>query len=135
MRRELLASLILISAAFAALDQTYVHTILPDGSSEMEKTMEITIFSNQLTETGLEDMRELCATSSRVRCEVDVESKTVTMWDDFETGGYYTFSSDYGIPFITHTATIVKIPTDRFSVLLQRVLIDSNATPPVAGGG
>ncbi len=55
------------------------------------------------------------------------------MSDYFATGGYYEFTSDYGLPFITHTLTISKIPTDRFSSILDRILLGANVTSSSGG--
>ena len=133
MRREILALLLLAVAAGAALDQSYVQTVSRNGTSVIGKTMQITIFSNQLTADALAKMDAFCKSQKRVVCSVDAPGKSVTMNDTFEPGGYYEFTSDYGLPFITHTLTISKIPTDRFSSILDSILVGANVTSSSGG--
>lgn len=133
MRREIVAVLLLTLAAGAALDQSYVQTVSRNGTSVIEKTMQITIFSNQLTADALAKMDAYCGSQKTIRCSVDAANKTVTMSDVFASGGYYEYSSDYGLPFITHTVTVTRIPTDRFSSILDSILRGSNVTSGSGG--
>ncbi len=135
MRREFLGLLILSVMASAAIDQEHIQVVARNGSSSIEKTMEVVIFSDQLAADALLRMAQVCRTSAAVDCSVDVEGKTVTMREDYLPGTYYTYSSEYGLPFVTHTITISKVPTDRFSRALARLLVLANATEPAAGGG
>jgi hypothetical protein len=133
MRREIVAFMLLAMAAGAALDQSYVQTVSRNGTSVIEKTMQITIFSNQLTAEALAKMDSFCKNQTRIICSVDAPNKTITMSDDFASGGYYEFTSEYGLPFVTHTLTISRIPTDRFSSLLDSVLLGANVTSSSGG--
>jgi len=135
MRREIIALLLISLMAGATLDQSYIQTVSRNGASVMEKTIEVTLFSNQLTAEGLTRMAEVCRTSKSFDCSVDVENKLVTMTEEFSSGGYYTFTSDYGLPSITHTLTIQKVPTDRFSTSLEKLLVAANATNYTGGSG
>jgi hypothetical protein len=134
MRRAIFVFLLLLAAAHAALDQSYVQTVARNGSSAIEKTMEVTIFANQLTSDGLQRMQQVCASGPRFDCSVDVDAKTVLMREGFAPGGYYSFSTDYGVPSITYTLTIDRIPTDRFSNDLDRLLAAANVTDSSGGG-
>jgi hypothetical protein len=132
MRRGLFVFLILSMLSAAALDQSYVQTVSRDGSSTIWKTMDLTIFANQLPAVAMQRMYEVCKSSPEISCDVDVEGKKVTISDSFTAGSYYTYSSDYGIPYITHTLTINQVPNDRFTVLLNKLLLAANTT---ASGG
>jgi hypothetical protein len=121
--------------AGAAIDQSYVQTVHRNGTSSIEKTMEVAIFSDQFASDGLERMDAYCSKGKGIDCSVDVEKKRVTITESFASGGYYAFSSDYGLPFITHTLVIDRIPSDRFATLFERLLIESNATPGLVSGG
>jgi hypothetical protein len=134
MRRELLAFLLMAVAAHAAIQQSYIQTVSRNGSSVIGKTMQITIFSDQLTAEALSRMEAFCDGQARIDCSVDPAAKTITMSDAFAPGGYYEFQSDYGLPFIRHTVTVSKIPTDRFSSLLDQVLLGANVTSAAGGG-
>src|SRR4030095_4638639 len=129
MRRELFA-LLLIASSFAALDQSYVQNVSSTGSSTIVQGPEITIFSNIVTSECLANMDEVCNSTSKLDCSVDVANKKITITENFNTGGYYIFANDYGFPFVTHSMTITRIPTDRFSSSLEKLLILANATPP-----
>ncbi|MEW6035228.1 MAG: hypothetical protein AB1529_01330 [Candidatus Micrarchaeota archaeon] len=135
MRREFLGLLILSAMAFAAIDQEYIQVVARNGSSAIEKTTEVAIFSDQLAADALLRMEQVCKTSSVVDCSVDVDAKKVTMREDYLPGTYYSYSTEYGLPFVTHTISISKVPTDRFSRALGRLLVLANATAPAAGGG
>jgi hypothetical protein len=135
MRRELLGLLILSAMAAAAIDQEYVQVVARNGSSSIEKTMEVVLFSDQLAADALVRMEQVCRTSTAVDCTVDAEARKVTMREDYLPGTYYSYSTEYGLPFVTHTISISKVPTDRFSRALGRLLVLANATEPAAGGG
>ncbi len=123
MRRVILALLLFSVMVNATLDQTYVHMVSRDGSSIITKTMDLTIFSNVLGEQAFARVDEICRTDVSVNCSVDAESKTITMTESFSEGNYYTFTTDYGLPFITHKLVVRRIPTDRFSSSLDQLLI------------
>ncbi len=132
MRREILALLLISLSASAAFDQSYVQVLDRDGSSAIQKTMQVAIFS-QMTAQALSGMEQYCASLTAFNCSVDPVNKTVTINDSFSSGGYYEYTTDYGLPFVTHTLTIERIPTDRFSSLLDRLLAAGNVSG--AGGG
>lgn len=122
MRRSMFVLLMLSLAAFAALDQSYSQVVSRNGTSTITRTSDITIFAGQLTVQALEKMAAACEESDSLDCSVDIGEKKVTFRESFAPGGYYSMSSDYGFPFITHTLTIDRIPTDRFSSSLDKLL-------------
>jgi len=128
MRREIFAILLLSFVAGAALDQTYVHEVSRNGDSVVEKSMELTVFSNQLTPGALERMSDACEHDSRLGCSVDVEKKLVVLSQELSPGAYYRYSTEYGLPSIAYTISIDRIPTDRFSDALGDLLAAANAT-------
>ncbi len=132
MRREILALVLFSLASFAAFDQSYVQTVGRDGNSTIQKSMQLTIFG-QLNAQALSGMEQYCSSLTAFDCSVDPANKTVTITDAFSSGGYYEYTTDYGLPFVTHTLTITRIPTDRFSNLLDRLLAAGNVSG--AGGG
>jgi hypothetical protein len=135
MRREIFAILLLSLVASAAIDQSYIQTVSRNGASSMAKTMEIAVFSNQLATEGLAKMADYCEKSSGINCSVDVEAKKIVITESFASGGYYAFSNEYGIPSITYTVAISRVPTDRFSNSLSRLLVAANATEYSGTGG
>jgi len=135
MRAEIIAVLILVmvSTAAAALDQSYIHTVSRDGTSVMEKTMELSVFSNKLTPEMLGKMADLCRTDRDLDCDVDVEGKKITIRENFSSGGYYTFTTDYGLPDVTYTLAVRSLPSDRFSATLDKLLVGAGVTEAASG--
>lgn len=134
MRREILI-LLAISLAWGAVDQSYVQNVFRDGSSVIQKTSELTIFSTQLGKDAFERMDAFCESGQDVNCSVDVAEKTITITEKFETGGYYSYSTEYGFPLITYSMVVGKIPNDRFASALSKVLVEANVTDPSQAGG
>ena len=133
--KTIIAILMLSIVVNAALDQSYLQTIAGDGSSTIVKTQEMNVFSNQLKSGALERMANVCQQGFAVPCSVDQENKKITLTEKLSSNsGYYTLSSDYGFPYITYTLTITKIPTDRFSADLDKLLVASDAISSAGGG-
>lgn len=135
MRADIIAVLILVMASTvsAALDQTYVQTVSRDGSSVMEKTMELSVFSNQLTPDVLGKMADLCKTDRDLDCDVDIEGKKVTIREKLTAGEDYAFATDYGLPDVTYTLVLRSMPNDRFSAALDKLLVGAGVIG-VTGG-
>jgi hypothetical protein len=134
MRKELFALLLVSLIGSAAIDQEYIQNVSKDGSSKIVKTSELSLFSGILSKDALANMDAVCKTTAKIDCSVDVEAKTVTITESFNPGGYYTFDTDFGFPYITNTMTINRVPTDKFANSLERLLILANATEPSQGG-
>ncbi len=126
--RQIFALFIFFALTNAALDQLYVQNVYQNGTSTIVKTMDLSIFSKTLTQDAFSKMQAFCSS-----CEVDKEHSTITISESFDSGDYYTLKSDYGLPFITHTLTINKIPTDRFSTSLEKILLGSGAAENIGG--
>ncbi|MFN7991933.1 MAG: hypothetical protein U0R44_07310 [Candidatus Micrarchaeia archaeon] len=135
MRREIFAILLLCLASSAALDQSYYQVVAKNGSSQIEKTMGVAIFANQLNPDALGRMEAVCKNQTHFRCSVDVAGKKVTIREGFESGGYYSYETEYGLPYTTHTLTVTKIPTDKFTNDLERILVEAGALDQSSGGG
>jgi hypothetical protein len=106
--------------ASAAIDQSYEMRVNRDGSSVIEKSMEMNIFGADLNAAELAQVSELCQRDSRFDCSVD--GRTIMMAEGFSPGSYYTYRSDFGLLEIEHTLTINRVPTDRFSIILEDIL-------------
>jgi len=127
MRREILAILVLCAISSASLEQTYIHSISRDGSSTMTKDTDLTIFADVLDPGAFQAVEDLCREDSRYRCSVDAPNKTIILTESFRSGTYYTFEAEYGLPFITYTLIVKKVPTDRFSSSLDDLLLEAGA--------
>jgi hypothetical protein len=132
MRREILAILILCTLASAALDQPYVMTVGREGNSEISKSMEIVAFTGNFTEEDFAKIKDICETDSEIDCSVDGNILTIT--EDFVPGQQYSYEADYGIPSITYTVTLKRIPADSFSASLERLFMKAGAGSGVGSG-
>lgn len=137
MRAENVAVLFLlvIQLAAAGLDQSYTQAVARDGTSTVEKTMELAVFANQLTPEALGRMDTICRTDPRFDCDVDVAGKKITIRETLPPGGYYSFSSDYGLPDVTYTLVVNSVPSDRFSSTLDRLLVEADVTEESGSAG
>ena len=134
MMRGILALLLLSVLANAAIVQSYVHTVNPDGTSTMAKTMDVSLFSRQLSSPVLQKLDAYCKGNPVVPCRVNATTKSVAIIEKLTPGGYYTNSVEYGIPLITYRLNVTSLPNDLFSTDLDNILKDSGAIP-ISGSG
>lgn len=132
--RGLFVFLMIAALSAASLDQNYTHIIDRDGSSSIEKTLDISVFLNQVPEGALENAESVCESDPRLRCSVDPATKMITMSEDFRQGEYYEFESVTGLPSITYTITLKKIPTDRFAERLDDLMMQAGAFEEAGDG-
>ncbi len=126
--KPIIALLIVMALSFATVDQSYVQVISADGTSTIQKTMDISIFSNQLHGSALQAMAAFCSSSTKESCSVDIASKTLTIKEALAPGNYYTIDTEYGFPFVTQTLAIQSIPNDMFGDSLNTILAAANIT-------
>jgi len=126
--KKMLVLLVLALAANAAIDQSYVQTLSGDGSSTIQKTMDLSLFANQLPASALSAMAAFCSNTTRIICSVDVDAKKISISESFQPGGYYTVTTEYDLFMVTHRIVVDRIPTDRFAADLDDVLLLSNVT-------
>ncbi len=125
MRREILAILLISTLANAAMDQAYTHTVSREGTSEITRSIDISIFTTELEASAIEKMKEICEEDPQITCSV--EGNTIAITEEFSPEGYYKFEAEYGLPEITYTLTQKKIPADRFSISLDKLLLEAGA--------
>lgn len=125
MRREILALLILTAFASAALDQSYAMSISRDGSSVISKSFNLALSSDGLDGDALGKISDICQSDSAVGCSV--EGTRLTISEGFSPGEYYSFDAEYGLPSITYTVTLKKIPDDKFSLALDGLMRKAGA--------
>lgn len=133
MRREILALLILSTLVSAALDQSYVMTVDRDGNSEISKSMDFLVFTADFTAEDFAEVKEICQTDSEIDC--GVEGSTLTITEKFAPGQHYSYSADYGIPYITYSLTLKSIPADKFDSTMNRLLMKAGAGDSSASSG
>jgi hypothetical protein len=121
--KQLIFVLLLVVAAFASFDQTYVHQISRSGASTIERTADVSAFSSGLSEDAFDKMEDYCKNTIEIECSVDSDNRIVTIEDSFEVGSYYSFSADYGFPYTTYVLEISRVPTDRYSKLMESILV------------
>lgn len=125
--RGILTLLLLVAVANAAIDQSYVQTVSRDGTSAMEKSMDVSMFS-VLSAPVLRQMADYCS-AQKMDCGVDANASKVMITEKLAPGTYYAYSVDYGLPYITYTLTAGQLPNDLFSSDLDRMMSVINASP------
>lgn len=130
MKRAILVLLILSMVVSAAFDQTYVQQIDRNGGSSIEKTMDMAIAAGQLSEDAFVKMDNYCKTTTEVTCSVDVDKKIIKITESFSSGAYYSLVGDYGLPDTTYTLVISKIPVDKFTQKLEKILVATGEGTP-----
>jgi hypothetical protein len=128
MMRQVSALLLVLALSCAVMDQSYIQVVDRDGSSTIQKTMDISLYTGQLPAVSLQRMADYCAGTTKISCSVDVDSGKVAIIEKFQPGGYYSFESAYGIPFTTRTLVVGSIPNDRFGQSLAAILAGANIT-------
>ncbi len=118
-----LGVLCFVMLAGATIEQTYVQTLSRSGSSTIEKTMDLGVFGKVI---DIQKIADYCKQGNS--CTVDQASKKITLIEKFSQGSEYTFSSDYGLPFITYRMTLSRVSTDKFNAAFEKVLVATNAT-------
>jgi len=124
--RQIIALSIFLALSSATMDQTFVQDVRKDGTSTIEKTMDISIFANQLPGSSLQMMADFCSKTTKASCSVDTASKIITIKEAFAPGSYYSVDSEFGLPYTTETLTIERIPNDRFGQTLNMILAAAN---------
>lgn len=121
--KRLIFALMIFSLVCASFDQSYTHDMNRNGAATIEKTMDISIFSGELSKNAFSKMKDYCENTMDIQCSVDVDKKTVTIKESFSSGTYYAFTADYGIPYTTYVLEIERVPTNVFSEKLESILV------------
>ncbi|NYZ77579.1 hypothetical protein H0O02_04690 [Candidatus Micrarchaeota archaeon] len=134
--RTALAVIFLSVMLTGSIFQTYEQSVKTDGSSTIKKEFDLGLFSGMLGENAEARIAEACSSDASLGC---ISSNgMVTISEEFSAdGGYYSFRSDYGIPYIEYDLTINRIPLEKFSERLDRILLSAgliNSTSGAYGG-
>lgn len=107
-----------------AVQQEYVQNVEPGGNSIISRKADIGFFGDMLPGGSIDAMENFCSQSSEIECSVDSENFSILISDSFSADSvYYDFISEESLPYITHTLTINRIPTDRFSELTDDIIV------------
>jgi len=128
MRRGILALLLLSMLMSGAIEQTFVHTMSSDGNSTMAKTMDISLFATQLPGSAMQKVESYCRSGGGIVCTMNAGTKVLGITETLRPGGYYTYTADYGLPFVTYTLTVSSLPNDVFAADIDNILRDANVT-------
>lgn len=97
-----------------AVSKQYTHQQMGDGSAIVTIHAKTAI----LGPIDYEKVAEVCKKNNK--CSIDKENFTISV--ELQKGKYYSFSSDYGIPFITHTLELKAIPQDVLTAETRAIL-------------
>lgn len=112
--------------------QTYEHEVSREGASVITESLEMNLFMQSMPDGALSSMASACLRDDSLQCSVDVENRSLTISRDFGQGKYYSFSAEYGIPYINYHLRIMRLPNDRFSSAMENIM--SSAGLPVPSG-
>ncbi|MBI5227597.1 hypothetical protein HY988_03345 [Candidatus Micrarchaeota archaeon] len=119
--KRILILVLICAISWAALDQKYEQTFDNQGLSTITKSFDISIFSATLSDDMLNSLENNCKLSPG--CSFNRSSKQISISEKLgPKDGYYQFSADYGFPFTTYTIKIDRIPNDRFSADVTRMM-------------
>lgn len=127
MKKILLSILIVMSVVFSAtMDHTYMQTINEKGDSIFTRITKGEVFPEGSNTSAIE---QICKEAVVARCMINQSSQTTQIEITLkEKEGYYTISTEYGFPFITHIVKIERIPTDKISEQMIQILKQSGFT-------
>ena len=125
--KRLLIFLMILSIAFSAGSQTYVHEVKFLGSSIIEEKRDLSIFLNLLPNNAVTNMEIVCQNYPELDCTIEDDALFMRV-NVPEKNQYYTLISDYGLPFTTTSLTIERIPTDMFDARINAILLKANLT-------
>jgi uncharacterized protein (UPF0333 family) len=126
-RQYLLVALLAACLLLTGSTQTYVHTFDSSGKSFIEEKKDLSSYIQSYPNGSLDRLRNACSATPALGCSVDGTIMTLRL-EMAPDSGYYTFKSEYGLPFITSTVTVEKIPSDQFDAALNRALVAVDLT-------
>lgn len=132
MKKILLSILIIIGIVFSAtMDHTYMQEIDEKGNSVFTRVTKGEVFPEGSNQSAIE---QICKENIVATCKINQSSQTTQITIKMkESEGYYSIDTDYGFPFITHTITVEKIPTDKISEDMIKVLKQSGFSKRIQG--
>ncbi|MBU0591571.1 MAG: hypothetical protein ABIJ10_01410 [Candidatus Micrarchaeota archaeon] len=128
MRKQALFILILAFAVFAGSHESYLHIISYDGSSTLTKTVDVSNSPDVFDDEKLELINQFCHESTFLNCGVDQNTRAIGVTEELKPGFHYSFASSEGMPDITYSVVIKKIPTGLFDSQFNRILVAANLT-------
>jgi hypothetical protein len=126
-RQYIIVALLAACLMLTGSTQTYVHTFDSSGNSFIAQKMDLSSYIRSYPAGSLDRLRNACSATPALGCSVNGTTMTLSL-QMAQGSGYYTFQSEYGLPFITSTLTIEKIPTDQFDAAFNRVLVAVDLT-------
>ncbi|MBU0760720.1 MAG: hypothetical protein KJ858_03445, partial [Nanoarchaeota archaeon] len=128
MRKQLFVILILAFTVFAGTHESYTHIISYDGSSTLTKTVDVSQSPDIFDAETLEIIKDFCHDTLLLHCKVDQAAKTISVTEEIKSSSFYSFTSSEGMPDITYSVVIKKIPTGLFDSQFNRILVAANLT-------
>jgi hypothetical protein len=126
-RPYLLVALLAVCLLLTGSTQTYVQTFDSSGNSMIVEQKDMSSYLQSYPVGSLDRLAAACSASPSLGCSVEGTIITITLKMTPDSG-YYAFQSSYGLPFITSTATVGKIPSDLFDSALNQVFIATDLT-------
>ncbi len=126
-RRYLLVALLAVCLLLFGSTQTYVQTFDSSGNSMIVEQKDMSSYLHSYPVGSLNRLAAACSASPSLGCSLNGTLMTLRIMLAPDSG-YYAFQSRYGLPFVTSTATVDKIPSDLFDSALNQVFIATDLT-------
>jgi hypothetical protein len=125
--RKLFVLFLLFAVLAANAAQTYVQKMDTVGNAVVTEERDLSVFLQLFPSGSLEKIASTCASDPSLSCSVSGSMMTTTV--DISPGsGYYSYTTEYGLPFATTILTINKLPTDLFDTSVDNVLNKAGLT-------
>jgi hypothetical protein len=125
--RKLFVLFLLFAVLAVNAAQTYVQKVDTVGNAVVTEERDLSVFLQLFPSGSLEKIANTCASDPSLSCSVSGSVMTTTI--DMGSGsGYYSYTTEYGLPFATTTLTVNKLPTDLFDTSVDNVLNKAGLT-------
>jgi len=118
-----LLSAVLVSSAA----QSYVQNMDATGRAAVEERRDMSVFLQLLPGGSLGKIADTCASIPSLSCSVsgNIMTTRIQLGPD---SGYYSFDTQYGLPFLTTTLTVNRLPTDMFDASVSDIMNKAGVT-------
>jgi hypothetical protein len=130
MKMKKIILLLLASLLFTgSVVQTYEQKMYETGDSLITEHLDLSLFSQVMPNNSIPKMASACLSDLKLNCEVDVDSKSITIIRSFSANNnHYTFQAEQSIIDTLYTLTVIKIPNDRFKDSLNEVMVEAGVS-------
>ena len=125
--KTVLAVILLSLMLTGSIFQSYEQTIDKNGNSVILKKMDAGLILGVSGENTAQKIGGACSSDPSLDCSY--EGGSLIIEEMFgKNDGYYTYEVNYGVPYIEYELIVNKIPVEKFTEKLDRVLVEAGIT-------